>query len=246
MSCCKAPGVSSSADDRRVSASNEPDLPGGLGIEPPSARVAEALSAAEREFCEELWGGRPSDGMRRYLRKRGVAEVAARRFRIGCSAVAHDQLTVRLVEEGFPAEVLVEAGLSRYSSMKDQLYDRFRSRLMFPIRLDSDSAPIGFYGMAIHPGPSWPRWLVSPRRDHFDGTMAMFGLDQLVAKGGNPLEVIIFDDCLAAVNANSDGAAAVAIIRSSTTVRHQRLLEYFGAGRTIEESTSERIRRGSW
>lgn len=204
------------------------------------------LSASDEYFEAQLRHQERNAGMRRYLNERCIEPELIRRYGIGCAPFGRDELTLHLLDLGFHPRELIEAGVSRRSAMKDQLYDQFRSRIMFPIRMRTDDPPIGFYGLAVHPGPSWTRWLVSPRRPHFDGASAVFGVDIARASIAEEHHAVVMDDCVDAVRRDGAGTPVVAIVRSRLTRRHMSLLHCLGAEEIEKHSSSSRIRSGGW
>ncbi len=82
---------------------------------------------------------------RAYLKKRGVAEETIKEFHIGFAPQSWDFLLKNLIQRGFKKEEVEHAGLAIKSDDKSSWYDRFRSRIMFPI-YDGNGRAIGFGG----------------------------------------------------------------------------------------------------
>ncbi len=82
---------------------------------------------------------------RAYLKKRGVAEATLQEFRIGFAPQSWDFLLKALSQKGFKKEEMEKAGLVIKSEDSTSWYDRFRSRIMFPIA-DVNGRVIGFSG----------------------------------------------------------------------------------------------------
>jgi len=80
-----------------------------------------------------------------YLKKRGVKEDTIINFRIGFAPQSWDFLLKSLVQKGFKREEIEKAGLAIKSQDNSSWYDRFRSRIIFPI-LDVNGRVIGFGG----------------------------------------------------------------------------------------------------
>ncbi len=80
-----------------------------------------------------------------YLVKRGVKEETMKEFRIGFAPQSWDFLLRALDQKGFRKEELEKAGLAVKSEDRSSWYDRFRSRIMFPIT-DANGRVIGFSG----------------------------------------------------------------------------------------------------
>lgn len=85
-----------------------------------------------------------------YIKKRGVADSTIREFRIGFAPQSWDFLLKALIQKGFKPEEIEKAGLVIKSEDDNSWYDRFRSRIMFPI-MDANGRVVGFSGRIFHP-----------------------------------------------------------------------------------------------
>ncbi|WP_114951297.1 DNA primase [Sphingosinicella terrae] len=142
-----------------------------------AAGLHEVTEAAQRWFVEQLDGleGEPA---RAYLRGRGIDEVARRRFGFGFAPDSRGKLKTALKSLG--EERLVEAGLliapeEEEGAARRVPYDRFRGRLMLPIR-DPRGRVIAFGGRII--GAGEPKYLNSPDTPLFDKGRTLFNLDR--------------------------------------------------------------------
>lgn len=104
-------------------------------------RLLEAHRATEEFYAEALTDAPEARQARDFLRERGFDSEAAAHFGVGFSPRGGDVLTRWLLARGFDEEELVIGGLSGRSARG--LYDRFRGRLMWPIR-DVTGATVGF------------------------------------------------------------------------------------------------------
>ena len=94
--------------------------------------LVEAMEAAVRYYRAQLNGARAA-AARAYLQGRGLTPAALERFEIGYAPEARTDLLAHLEAKGFTRDRLAEAGL--VGLPKDGgAYDRFRNRIMFPIR----------------------------------------------------------------------------------------------------------------
>ncbi len=85
-----------------------------------------------------------------YLQERGMKEETVREFRVGFAPQSWDFLRKALGQKGFKKEEVEKAGLAIRSEDGSSWYDRFRSRIMFPIT-DANSRVIGFGGRIFAP-----------------------------------------------------------------------------------------------
>ena len=134
--------------------------------------AAEASHKSLYDICEQasrffqlaLKSGAGS-AARDYLAKRGVDEAAVRLFEIGLAANRRNGLTQHLTGKGIAQEKLQEAGLSALPDDGGAPYDRFRDRIIFPIR-DSRGRLIGFGGRSLSPSAR-AKYLNSPETPIF-------------------------------------------------------------------------------
>jgi DNA primase len=131
----------------------------------------EVMEAAARWFAEQL-GGIEGAQARAYLEQRGISDATRRKFHFGFAPDARARLKSALAS--FGTEQLVEVGLLIEAEGKDP-YDRFRGRLMFPIR-DQRGRVIAFGGRIL--GEGEPKYLNSPETPLFDKGRTLFNLDQ--------------------------------------------------------------------
>ena len=84
-------------------------------------------------------------GAKEYIAKRGLNEETVAKFRVGFAPQSWDFLLNALIKKGFTKEDIERAGLAIKNQEKGSWYDRFRSRIMFPIK-DASGRVIGFGG----------------------------------------------------------------------------------------------------
>ena len=105
------------------------------------SRLLEANRVAEQFYAEQLTGSPEAVPGRRFLADRGFDRTAAERFGVGFAPRSGEELSKHLRGKGFGDEDMVLAGLSGRGSRG--LYDRFRGRLVWPIR-DITGDCVGF------------------------------------------------------------------------------------------------------
>ncbi len=163
---------------------------------------AESPEARERATVNEgLQGlaGRASDWFasqlnasvgadaRAYLDRRGVGAALVRDFALGFAPESRTALKAALADAG--VEKLVEAGLLGRSEEGDT-YDRFRGRLMFPIR-DARGRVVGFGGRAL--GDVQPKYLNSADGPLFDKGRLLYNLDRAAAAARKANRLIVVE-----------------------------------------------------
>ena len=147
---------------------------------PPTEGIYEVLAAADERFRGWLGGHAEGADARAYLTSRGVDGDTARQFGVGLAPSGWDTLKSAL--EKFGEEKLVDAGLA-VKNERGRVYDRFRARVVFPIR-DTRGRVIGFGGRVYDgsgakgegPGENEPKYLNSPETPVFHKGEELYGL----------------------------------------------------------------------
>ena len=136
-------------------------------------RLKEINEAAAEVFHRLLFNSTGGQRTREYLIRRGVSEKTMRQFQIGYSQDSWDSLRQELMKRGYHENELASAGLL-VEKEKEGTYDRFRNRLMFPIR-DMAGRVVGFGARALD--DSLPKYLNSPQTLVFDKSSSLYGID---------------------------------------------------------------------
>lgn len=111
-----------------------------------------------------------------YLKqKRGLEDETIKKFRLGYAPGSNDSLAKFLAKKGFSESEIMEAGLSLRSERNNQLFDRFRGRVVFPLT-DVRGRVLGFTGRTIADIPNAPKYLNSPETPIFSKSYFLFGL----------------------------------------------------------------------
>ncbi len=175
----------------------------------------DALAAAQRFFREQL---RTAQGAVDYLKKRGVNGETAKNFGIGFAPESWDALTTFLQDP----KHAVDAGLL---IQKDSggVYDRFRNRIMFPIR-DTRGRVIGFGGRTLGNDPA--KYLNSPETALFHKGRNLYGLYEArqSSKSNLPYLLVVEGYMDVVMLAQHGVPEAVATLGTATTREHLGLL----------------------
>lgn len=127
-----------------------------------------ALGEADRFYRDRL---RASEPAKAYLRERGLSGATAARFGLGWAPAGWRNLLEHTAD--YSDETLAQAGLINRSEDSGRLYDRFRGRIMFPIR-DRRGRTIAFGGRVI--ADEQPKYLNSPETAVFHKGRELYGL----------------------------------------------------------------------
>ena len=156
-----------------------------------------------------------------YLKVRSVKGEIARDFILGYAPDKWNALT-----EKFDQQLLIDAGLL---VIKDdgRAYDRFRDRIMFPIR-DKRARIIGFGGRVID--DSLPKYLNSPETSLFHKGKEVYGLYELLEKNSKPQRILIVEGYLDVIALAQYGINyAVAALGTAASQAHLDLLFRFSS-----------------
>ncbi len=171
-------------------------------------RLREALEAAIAWYREVLLQAHQAADARAYLAERGFSDETLDRFTIGYAPNTWEALTKRLRGKGFNDGELTDAGLASPST-RGGVYDRFRGRIIIPIR-DASGRAIGLGGR-IMPDAEGPKYLNSPATILFDKSRTLYGIE--LAKGAirrEKLAVIVegYTDVMTAHQAGFENVVA--------------------------------------
>ncbi len=139
-------------------------------------RLREALEKTVGYFQHLFQKSSHAANARAYVEKRGLAPTTVDAFEIGFSLKSWDALITYLADFGYTPDDLVEVGLATKNPESGRIYDRFRNRLMIPIR-DERGRMVGFGARAIDPDDE-PKYLNSPQNALFDKGRTLYGLDK--------------------------------------------------------------------
>lgn len=155
-----------------------------------------------------------------YLFKRGFTREDIESNGIGYALPNWDSVAVLLQRKGFSPDEMVECGLIIQRENDHTYFDRFRDRIMFPIRNEFGKV-IGFSGRILEPKESEAKYLNSPESPIFRKSEVLFNLDKARASIRKKRQAILmegFMDVLAANKAGIDNA--VATMGTSLTKEH--------------------------
>lgn len=220
------------------------------GIRPPERdpaagaareRLSAVLEAAVAFYREQLFDRAAGENARAYLKRRGVTGETARQLGLGYAPGGWEALRSALLARGFAEEALVDAGVG-VRREGGGTYDRFRDRVVFPIR--SVSGPcVGFGGRSL--GDEEPKYLNSPETSLYRKGEHLYGLDltrQGVREQGLAVLVEGYMDFLSVFQAGIGNV--VATLGTSFTDAQAALLRRFG-GRVVLNFDSDPAGRGA-
>lgn len=158
---------------------------------------------------------------REYLKRRGLTKETVQTFQIGYAPDAWYDCEQALTEAGYSQDLLIEAGLL-VRNERGNVYDRFRDRIMFPIR-DPRGHVVGFAGRVL--GSGEPKYLNTPQTPLFDKGRLLYGLDlarQAIRETGT---AIVVEGYMDVIVPHQEGVRnLVAVMGTALTEDHIALL----------------------
>ncbi|HEX6071928.1 MAG TPA: DNA primase [Sphingomicrobium sp.] len=136
-----------------------------------AASLTDVMAEVAKYYSEQLHGIGGA-GAREYLKRRGIEQAAIQRFGLGLAPDSRTALKRALAKLG--EDRLVETGMLIKPDDGGDSYDRFRGRLMFPVR-DARGRVIAFGGRIL--GDGEPKYLNSPDTPLFDKGRTLYNLD---------------------------------------------------------------------
>ncbi|MET9416708.1 DNA primase [Streptomyces klenkii] len=137
-------------------------------------RLVEAHKHAAKFYVEQLDSPEAEIG-RQFLASRGFGQDAAAHFSVGYSPAGWDHLTRFLRGKGFSDKELILSGLAQ-ESRGGRPIDRFRGRLMWPIR-DITGEVVGFGARKLRDDDNGPKYLNTPETPLYRKSQVLYGID---------------------------------------------------------------------
>lgn len=167
-----------------------------------------------------------------YFRERGFRDDIIKKFELGYSTESWDALIQKTTSEGYKEEFLEQSGLAIRND-KGKLYDRFRSRVIFPIH-NFTGRIIGFGGRTLKSDKSVPKYVNSPESEIYHKSNVLYGLyfaKKAISALNNCYLVEGYADVLSVFQAGIENV--VASSGTSLTVEQIRLIARFTKNVTI-------------
>jgi len=210
---------------RRAGVELRPRTPEQIEREEETRRLREALAHAAAYYHHLLLHAPEGETARRYLAHRGLVPETVERFQLGYSLPAWDGLRSHLTEKGFTPAELVQAGLL-VEREDGTLYDRFRGRVMIPIR-DVRGRVVAFGARTLDP-EGVPKYINSPKTPLFDKGRILFGLDLARRAIREEDRVVIVEGYMDVMRAHQEGFHnVVAQMGTALTEAQVRLLQRY-------------------
>ncbi|QLC24226.1 DNA primase [Parasphingopyxis algicola] len=181
-----------------------------------SASLRDVMEAAADWYVDQLHSPAGAE-TRAYLEQRGITAKTQRAFGLGFAPDARGKLEEALKE--FGRDKLIEAGLIAVPEDSGRSpYDRFRSRLMFPIR-DPRGRVIAFSGRII--GDGKPKYLNSPDTPLFDKGRTIYNFDRASPAARDAKRIIVVEGQMDVIALDQAGFGEAVAPLGTALTEHQ-------------------------
>ena len=152
-------------------------------------RLLALLARTSAYYERYLWESSEAAQARDYLKERGLGEDVLRAFRVGYAPSAWNRVLHASRSGGYSEQELYATGLAQRSKQNNQPYDRFRSRIMFPLA-DIRGRVLGFGARAMSEEQR-PKYLNTSDNDVYHKGLHLYGADLARADAARAGQVIL-------------------------------------------------------
>ena len=200
----------------------EQSVKGQKPRQPTDSPLYPLLTAAAEFYRQALRNHPARKAAVEYLKGRGLSGEIARDFGLGFAPPGWDNLYKHLSSDTLQQKVMIDAGLLIENAETGKRYDRFRDRVMFPIR-DSRGRVIAFGGRVL--GDDKPKYLNSPETPVFHKGQELYGLFEARKHNRNLDEIIVVEGYMDVIALAQQGLRnAVATLGTATSEEHLKRL----------------------
>jgi DNA primase len=187
-------------------------------------RLLEMMAATAAYYHHLLLKTPQGSFSRDYLSRRGLGDDVINQFQLGYAPDQWEDLKTHLTAKGYTEKDLLDGGLLVERDDGSSGYDRFRQRLMVPIR-DLQGQVIGFGARALS-DDQVPKYLNSPQTALFDKSAVLYGLDMARRAIREAGQVVIVEGYMDVLQAHQQGQAnVIAQMGTALTETQLKLLQ---------------------
>lgn len=183
-----------------------------------------------------------------YLEKRGLTSLTLDQFRLGAARDSWDALLNFLRGKKYKDQDILEAGLIIRREKGDGYYDRFRNRIMFPLR-DVHGQVVGFTARQLDAADKGAKYINTPETEIYHKGKILYGLDQAkvsIKKLGYAILVEGQMDCISSHQAGVTNVLATS--GTALTIEQLQLLKRYTTNLILafdmDNAGQEAVRRG--
>ena len=185
-------------------------------------QLVAVMEQAVQWFRLQLRTGAAADA-RAYLLKRGLSEAAQGRWDIGFAPDQRQGLFAHLTAKGVDPGLVIDAGLAAVPDGGGTPFDRFRGRIIFPIK-DARGRPIALGGRAMDPAAK-AKYLNSPETELFDKGRGLYNIGPAREAAGKGQPLVVAEGYMDVIALSEAGfGAVVAPLGTAITEDQLRLM----------------------
>ncbi|MGB3279392.1 MAG: DNA primase [Pseudorhodobacter sp.] len=186
------------------------------------SQLAEVMEEAVK-FCRLQLKTSAGQVAREYLERRGLKMDAQERWEIGWSPEGRQAVFAAMKSKGFANDLILASGVCAISDHNDAPYDRFRARIIFPIR-DARGRAISLGGRSLDPNAR-AKYLNGPETELFDKGRNLFNLGPAREAAGKGAPLIVAEGYMDVIALSEAGfKATVAPLGTAVTEDQLRLM----------------------
>ncbi len=202
-----------------------------VGMEVPQARSVDSEASRKRKglyeileqcadyFREQLKHHPGKEKAVSYLKGRGLTGEIARDFGLGYAPAGWDNLLKKFATTNHDRQLLIDAGMITVGDKDDKVYDRFRERIMYPIR-DLRGRTIAFGGRVLSDDAK-PKYLNSPETPVFHKGRELYGLHEARKRVRKLSRLLVVEGYMDVVALAQHGIGySVATLGTATSTEH--------------------------
>ncbi|MBT3868308.1 MAG: DNA primase, partial [Gammaproteobacteria bacterium] len=189
------------------------------GVSQKRKSIYEVLDQSTSFFREQLKSHESRARAVDYLKRRGLSGEIARDFGVGYAPPGWDNLMSKLAISNADRQLLIDSGMLTEQAEEGKTYDRFRDRIMFPIR-DLRGRTIAFGGRVLDDDAK-PKYLNSPETDVFHKGRELYGLFEARKRVKKLNKLIVVEGYMDVVALAQHGVGySVATLGTATSTDH--------------------------
>jgi DNA primase len=200
------------------------------------ALLLDVMRWAELQFQECLRYEPTAEEARQYIAERKLTGETVRRFGIGFAPLAGDWLVQKARKDDVPFDLLETVGLIAPRQGGNGFYDRFRDRVMFPIR-DPRGQTVGFGGRILPSSPyasRAPKYYNSAETPLFSKSQCLYGLDEARQAGAKAGYLAVVEGYTDVLMAHQLGVTnVVSTMGTALNAHHVQHLRRFAPHRVV-------------
>ncbi len=189
-------------------------------------RLSTLIDASAEYFHQLLLHAPEAEQARQYIRSRKLTKGSVTRFKLGYSLDSFDACLSHFTGMGYSQQELLDVGLLTENEEKASTYDRFRNRLMFPIR-NTKGSIVGFGARTLEKD-GIPKYLNSPQTALFDKSKLLYGLSAGSREIREARQAVIVEGYMDVIRAHQAGFRnVIAQMGTALTETQLRTLKRF-------------------